>query len=167
MRRFTLFLTLFIIWLFLVYNRPYDVVTFQQNLFIGFLVSLFIGIYLGDLIPEKVYKFYNPIRIFHFLTYLPVFLWYVILANLDVAYRVLHPRLPIHPGIVKVKTKIKSETGRVALANSITLTPGTLSVDLQGDTLYVHWIYVKSEDIEEATRIIVKRFEGYLRKIFD
>jgi len=167
LKRFTLFLALFIIWLLLVYNRPYDTVAFKQNLFIGFIVSLFIGIYLGDLIPERVYKFYSPVRIFNFLIYLPVFFWYVILANLDVAYRVLHPRLPIRPGIVKVKTKIKSDTGRVALANSITLTPGTLSVDMVGDTIFVHWIYVRSEDVEEATKIIVKRFERYLMKIFD
>ena len=167
MRRFTLFITLFVIWILLTYARPFNMITFQENLIIGFLAALLVGIYLGDLLPEKVYKFYQPHRIFALLGYLPVFFWYVILANLDVAYRVLHPRLPIRPGIVKVKTGIKSETGRVALANSITLTPGTLSVDLIGDTLYVHWIYVRSEDMEEATRLIVKRFERYLKRIFD
>jgi len=166
-KRFTLFIVLFIVWVLLIYSKPLDKVAFQQNLWIGLVVSLFVGVYLGDLLPERVSKFYNPRRILAFLGYLPVFFWYCLLANLDVAYRVLHPGLPIRPGIVKVKTSIKSESGRVALANSITLTPGTLSVDLVGDTLYVHWIYVRSENIEEAAEYIVKRFEKFLKIIFD
>jgi multicomponent Na+:H+ antiporter subunit E len=54
------------------------------------------------------------------------------------------------------------------LANSITLTPGTMTVDMTDDGyLYVHWINVKSDDIEEATRHIVSKFEGVLRRIFE
>jgi multicomponent Na+:H+ antiporter subunit E len=84
-----------------------------------------------------------------------------------VAYRVLHPKLPIEPGIVKVKTSLSTLTGRVALANSITLTPGTLTVDLTDDGyLYVHWINVRAVDVEEATRKIVKRFEPILKEVF-
>ena len=81
----------------------------------------------------------------------------------------LHPRLPINPGIVKVKTVLKSDTALTFLANSITLTPGTLSVDIDKDNgiLYVHWIDVKSKDIESATKIIVERFERILKNIFD
>ncbi|HHF98461.1 MAG TPA: hypothetical protein ENL39_03120, partial [Candidatus Aerophobetes bacterium] len=57
--------------------------------------------------------------------------------------------------------------GRVALANSITLTPGTLTVDLTDDGyLYVHWINVKAVDVEEATKRIVKRFEPILKEVF-
>jgi multicomponent Na+:H+ antiporter subunit E len=90
------------------------------------------------------------------------------LANLDVAYRVLHPYRPIEPGIVKVKTTLKSEVARVALANSITLTPGTMSVALTDDGhIYVHWIKVGSKDLEEATRRIVGRFEPILKEVFE
>ena len=167
MRRFALFISLFGVWLLLVYNRPYSSAGFYQNLFIGFIFSLFVGLYFGDLLPEEAWRILNPRRLFHLILYIPVFLWYCILANLDVAYRVLHPRLPINPGIVKVKTRIKSDTGKVALANSITLTPGTLSVDLDGDVIYVHWIYVRAQDMEKATNMIVRRFENYLIKIFD
>jgi multicomponent Na+:H+ antiporter subunit E len=88
-------------------------------------------------------------------------------ANVDVAYRVLHPRMPIRPGIVKIRTRIKSEAGRVFLANSITLTPGTLSVDLSGDVLYIHWIYVRETDMGKATEAIIGRFESLIMKIFD
>jgi multicomponent Na+:H+ antiporter subunit E len=52
------------------------------------------------------------------------------------------------------------------LANSITLTPGTLTMDVKGDNLLVHWINVKSTDTKEATSIIGKRFERFLKVIF-
>jgi multicomponent Na+:H+ antiporter subunit E len=110
------------------------------------------------------------LRYWYFLAYyLPVFLWECFKANVDVAYRVAHPRLPIKPGIVKVKTSLKTDTGLTFLANSITLTPGTLSVDIDRDNgiLYVHWINVKKKDVESATKIIVVRFERILRKIFE
>jgi multicomponent Na+:H+ antiporter subunit E len=67
-----------------------------------------------------------------------------------------------------VKTRLKSESGRTALANSITLTPGTLSVDITDDGyLYIHWINVKNTDVEGASKQIVARFEPLLEKIFD
>jgi len=100
--------------------------------------------------------------------YIPVLFYYMLLANLDVVYRVIHPKMPIRPGIVRVKTTLKSESAKAALANSITLTPGTLSVDITEDNhLYIHWINVKSTEEEEATKRIVLRFENILKKIFD
>ena len=54
------------------------------------------------------------------------------------------------------------------LANRITLTPGTLTVDITDDGhLYIHWIDVRSKDVAHATESIVNRFENYLTKIFD
>ena len=94
-------------------------------------------------------------------------LYLCVRSNLDVAYRVLHPDMPIRPGIVKVRTTLKSEIAKTFLANSITLTPGTLSVDIDGQDLYVHWINVRGEDPEEHTAEIVKPFEGLLRRIFE
>src|SRR6056297_1946432 len=98
--------------------------------------------------------------------YLGVFFVELIKSNLDVARRVMTPSLPINPGIVEVKTRLKSRMGRMILANSITLTPGTLAIDILEDTLYIHWIDVKSEDINEATEQIVRKFEKYLEKIY-
>ena len=99
---------------------------------------------------------------------MPVFFYYLIKANFDVVYRALHPEMPIKPGIVKIKTNLKTESGITALANSITLTPGTLTVDLTDDGyLYVHWINVKAEDVEGATRLIARKFEWFLTRIFE
>ncbi|MHC4160034.1 MAG: Na+/H+ antiporter subunit E [Planctomycetota bacterium] len=118
--------------------------------------------------PKEHRVFLSPLRIFWLLVYLPVFFYYVIKANFDVVYRALHPKMPINPGIVKIKTTLKTESGITALANSITLTPGTLTVDLTDDGfLYIHWINVKSDEIEQATELIARRFEWFLQKIFE
>ncbi|MBN2415320.1 Na+/H+ antiporter subunit E [bacterium] len=100
------------------------------------------------------------------LVYPIVFLRELVLANLDVASRVVRPRIPISPGIVKVKTSLRSRLGRIILANSITLTPGTLTVETEGEFFYIHWIDVTSPDIEEASREIVRTFEKYLEVMF-
>ena len=113
---------------------------------------------------------FHPKRYFYFaLWYLPVFFWELLKANIDVAYRVLSPCPPIKPGIVRLKTKLKSDTGLTCLANSITLTPGTLTVDIDkpDGILYIHWIYVKGTDTETVIREIGGKFEPILMKIFE
>ncbi len=108
----------------------------------------------------------SPKAIIYTFIYLLVFLKELIKSNLDVARRVLSPALPINPGIVEVETRLKSRMGRLILADSITLTPGTFTVDIRDDKLYIHWIDVKSDDIEKATNEIVRKFEKYLEVIY-
>ncbi len=93
-------------------------------------------------------------------------LYLLVVANLDVVYRVLSPSLPIKPGFVIAKTKLKTDSGKLALANSITLTPGTIVADVVGNELLVHWIYVKEESVDGATSSIVGPFEKWLEVIF-
>jgi len=95
-----------------------------------------------------------------------VFLVELVKSNLDVARRIISPSLPINPGIVKFKTKLTSEYAKMVLANSITLTPGTLSLDIIDDTFYIHWIDVKTLDPEEVRMEIAEKFEKILIKIF-
>jgi len=141
-----------------------------QHLAVGVFVALFVAYLTGDLFINRPHVLKHPLRYWYFVAYyVPRFLWECFKANIDVAYRVLHPGLPIKPGIVKVKTALKSDTGLTFLANSITLTPGTLSVDIDREkgVLYIHWIDVKDKDTEKATEIIVSRFESILKKIFE
>jgi multicomponent Na+:H+ antiporter subunit E len=98
--------------------------------------------------------------------YLFVFVRELIKSNLDVARRVISPSLPINPGIVKFKSKLPTEYSKMVLANSITLTPGTLSIDIIDDTFYIHWIDVKTTDPEKAYTEIAETFEKILLKIF-
>jgi multicomponent Na+:H+ antiporter subunit E len=72
------------------------------------------------------------------LSYVPWLAWQIVKANVDVARRILNPRLPISPRVIRVKTSQRSDLGRVVYANSITLTPGTVSLRLEGDEIVVH-----------------------------
>jgi multicomponent Na+:H+ antiporter subunit E len=108
----------------------------------------------------------SPARLIHFIRYTGVFAVELIRANLNMLRYVYAPRIDIDPGIVKVRTRLKTPVGRLALANSIALTPGSLVVDLEGDTLTVHWLNVQTTDPEDATRIIVGPFESDLEKTF-
>jgi len=162
--RIILFILGFVVWCLLSWVPDW------QHMVVGVFVAALVAFLTGDLFIQRPHLLKHPQRYFYFFfQYVPVFLWEIIKANIEVVYRVAHPALPIRPGIVKVNTTLKSDTALTFLANSITLTPGTLSVDIdtKKSVLYVHWIYVKTQGTEEATKIIVARFEKILRRIFD
>jgi multicomponent Na+:H+ antiporter subunit E len=162
MRRLIYFILAFAIWILLTWSLDIQIIA------AGLIVSVIVAFLFHVILPKEHHVFISPVRIFWFLIYMPVFFYYVVKANLDVVYRALHPQMPIKPGIVKIKTTLKTASGITALANSITLTPGTLTVDLTDDGfLYIHWINVKSDDVDQATELIAKRFEWFLIKIFE
>ncbi len=161
MRRVVHFIIALVVWLLLTWNID------AQNVVAGVVVAALSAALFGHLFPRHSALMLNLRRILWFIYYIPVFLIHCFKANLDVAYRVLHMNVPIRPGIVRVKTTLKSDMGLTFLANSITLTPGTLTVDIIGDDMYIHWINVIGDDTEEQTRIIVKRFEDILKRIFE
>ncbi|MBN1869747.1 MAG: Na+/H+ antiporter subunit E [Candidatus Omnitrophica bacterium] len=141
-----------------------------QHVIVGVFSAALVSWLTGDLFIQRAYVLKHHRRYFYFVFhYVPMFIIEVIKANIDVAYRVLHPNLPINPGIVKVKTTLKSDTALTFLANSITLTPGTMTVDIDEEegVLYVHSINVKGKDVESATREIVQRFENILKEVFE
>lgn len=155
-----LFILLLLSWLTLTSTvNPQELITGVVISLV--LASFFVKNYLALGLPPFGLK-----RLFFFIVFLFILLWEMTRANLDVAYRVLHPRMPIKPGIVIIKTGLKQEIAKTILANSITLTPGTFTLDILGDTLLIHWIYVKTEDVEERTKLIAGKFERYLKIIF-
>lgn len=110
----------------------------------------------------------TPQGFLYSIVYVFVFIWALIKSNIDVALRIINPRLPIRPGIVRVKTELKSPMARMILANSITLTPGTFVVDIKEDILYIHWIDVKDEnDAQRLSENISGQFEKLLLKIYE
>ena len=72
------------------------------------------------------------------LRYMPWFLWAIVKSNLDVVRRIVHPRLPLSPCVIRVEASQKTHLGQVIYANSITLTPGTVSVETDEGTIDVH-----------------------------
>jgi len=151
---------LVIIWLALTSSLHW------QKLLVGIVVSLILAIFLKKNYMHLGLPPLSLKRIAYFLIYIVVLFIEIIKANFDVAYRVIHPKMPIKPGIVVIRTTLRQDIAKMILANSITLTPGTFTLDILGDKLLIHWINVKSEDSEEATRIIGERFEKYLKVIF-
>ncbi len=158
--RVFLVLVLFGVWILL--TLPVN----NEELLVGAVVALVAGL----VTPREGIRVLSGIRftpkaLVFAIAYIFVFLKELVMANFDVALRVIKPTLPINPGIVRVKTKLKSPIGRLLLANSITLTPGTITVETDGEDFYIHWIYVSADNPEEATRKIVSGFERYLEVI--
>ena len=161
MRYITLFILSLIFWLLLTFKLTFP------NIIVGSVASVICSLFFGRFFIKNVNKLLQPHRYFWFIVYLFVFIWECIKANIDVAYRVLHPAMPIRPGIVKVKTELKTDMAKMLLANSITMTPGTISVDIIDDTLFIHWIYIRSEDPEVYTSLITGPFEKYIKRIIE
>lgn len=109
---------------------------------------------------------YSPEAVWAAVRYFLFFLKELMKANFRLAKVVLSPSLPINPGFVKVRTTLKSPMGRLLLANSITLTPGTLTVEMEDEWLYVHWVTMEAQDVEGATSKIVSGFERYLEVMY-
>jgi multicomponent Na+:H+ antiporter subunit E len=153
-------ISLFILWILLTSTLAWEEIT------AGLIFSAFIALFGYSYFTEKGFSGITLRKIAYFLLYIPLFFWEMIKANFDVAYRVVHPKMPIRPGIVQIKTNLKPDIAKLILGNSITLTPGTLTVEIVKDNLFIHWINVRTEDIDKATAIIGKRFEKYLKVIF-
>jgi multicomponent Na+:H+ antiporter subunit E len=100
------------------------------------------------------------------VAYLLVFGKELVVANLDVVYRVLAPSLPIEPDVVAVPLRVESDPAITTIANSITLTPGTLTMDYSAETntLYVHGITGRNR---ESLVSPIRTWEDYALVIFD
>ena len=155
-----LFFLLILVWLAVTSSLHW------QELAVGAAISIVLSLLLNRQYVELGLPVLNIKRIVFFAIYSVVLFIEIIKANFDVAYRIIHPKLPIKPGIVIIKTELKQDFAKMLLANSITLTPGTFTLDVLGDRLLIHWINVQSDDTAEATRMIGERFERYLRVIF-
>ncbi len=161
--RIYVFVLSFLVWIALTSIR--DIQEVIAGVIFALLVSLIAGHFL--ITTEKQRHIVH--RAFAAVLYFLKFLWEMVKANIHVAYIVIHPKVPVKPGIVKVRTELTKESAITVLANSITLTPGTLTVDVdpRGHHLYVHWITILSEDIETNSQAVAGRFEGRLKEVFE
>lgn len=155
-----LFVTLMLFWLMLSGKLDTDV------LIVGAVASLIIALLYRDGLSFFTEFRFTPQAMVAGFRYYGYFLRELFKSNLNMAAIVLSPSLPITPGIVKVRTRLKSRMGRLMLANSITLTPGTLTVEMAGEWLYIHCVTLGATDIEAATAEIVSGFESYLEVMY-
>jgi multicomponent Na+:H+ antiporter subunit E len=99
-------------------------------------------------------------RLLRFVLYIPYLFWEIFKANVQVALVILHPRLPIDPRLTRVDSAVWGSLPVTTLANSITLTPGTLTVRVNGRTMTVHTLVVGAREdlfdggLERAVRFV-------------
>lgn len=153
--KFLINIILTIIWVFL--TGSFEAVNFIFGFVVNFFILWIISSKDGD---DKYFKLIPKLISFFFF-----FLWEVIVANIQVAYEVMTIKHNMKPGIVKVPLDAETNLEITLLANLITLTPGTLSLDVSDDkkVLYIHTMYV--HDREDFIRGIKNGFERRLLEI--
>jgi multicomponent Na+:H+ antiporter subunit E len=160
--RITLFLILEFFWI--IWNNSWDFKIWLYGLIIAVPVVLLFG---GGLYVFKGVKL-TPKGLLYSLQYVGVFVVALAKSNIDVMLRVINPKLPMRPGIVRIETKLTSPMARLILANSITLTPGTFVVDIKENLLYIHWIEVCCEDDPQQLALEISgQFEKILLQIYE
>lgn len=132
------------------------------GIFIGACFAFISSVFFGEFLTSTPHRMLELSRYAWFLYYIPVFMWEMVIANLDVARRVLHPALPINPGLVKIRTRLKNELSKTLLGNSLSLTPGLTTVDMIGDEIYIHCI-----DIKRHVQKTAEKFERIIERIFE
>lgn len=106
---------------------------------IGVVSSLFVAYWSHDLLVERVTIGAYLGRVFRLVYYLPWLFWQIVLSNIHVIHLILRPQ-NLDPGILRFKNELKTELGIVILANSITLTPGTVTIEANHQEYVVHYI---------------------------
>lgn len=142
-----------------------------QVLVAGIIVSCFVALFSARFFIHENPTYLLSGKFIRMLAYcFTVFPVELFKANVDVAKRALSPKLPVNPGFVKVPVDLKSEYGMAMLANSITLTPGTITMDIveeEGQTYYyIHWIDVETEDPVKAGKAIKGVLEENIGRIW-
>ena len=134
MRFIAAFCLLFGFWLLL--SGQFD----WFHLTLGILSSGLVTFLSGDLLFEDRRKKGRLTEAWRFIKYIPWLMKEIVVANFYVAYLALHPRMKelLDPTVVNFRTTLKKEIARVTLANSITLTPGTITIIMEDDHYYIH-----------------------------
>ena len=133
----------------------------------GVVASLITAYLSHDIFVGKADLKTETGRVFKFIVYIPWLLWEIILANVEIAYLVLNPKPLVDPQIVRFKNDLKTDLGIVTLAHSITLTPGTVTVEANREEFIIHAIWQKSAEgiIGGEMQRKVKKIEGEVMKI--
>jgi multicomponent Na+:H+ antiporter subunit E len=128
----------------------------------GIISSLLVSYWSHDLLIGNADMKLEMIRTIRFIRYLPWLLWQITLSSLDLTYRTLHPRMPIDPRMISIKNDYKTDMGMVTLANSITLTPGTVTIEVNRDEFIIHAIGAESAEslISGKMQAKVMKIEG-------
>jgi multicomponent Na+:H+ antiporter subunit E len=158
-----------LVWMAL--QRSFSLIDFAVGFGFGFVIIALTQHAIRDVVPARPMgadkkRVSYPVQTWRAISLFFYALWSIIKSSIDVALIVIRPQLNIQPGIVAIPLDVKSDLGITLLANLITLTPGTVSLDMSNDrkTLYVHCIDIKDPD---AVRDDIKQnFERRVIELF-
>ena len=145
------FILLFLVWIGLTNSLD------TQELIVGAVVAFVVAKFFTK---DQNINIGRLVRVY--IRFIPVFLKNLVKSNIEVAKIVLTPELPINTGIVKLKTKLTNDHDKLLLANAITLTPGTITIELDNDDLYIHVLNLDSLDRAILQKEIVDDMERAL-----
>ena len=144
---------LFFMWMVLTAN--FEI----ANIIVGISVSFGVALLYTKMFKREKVSVINP---YYFFIYFLILIKNIIIANLKISKRILSKDMKLAPAIVGVKTELKSDWKKLLLANSITLTPETLTLDIKDDILYIH--VMECRNIAEK-EYITREFENIIAKI--
>lgn len=158
----------FLLWLFIWFFLSWPPNT--TNILIGILVAFTVYFMTKDFFSISDNWFKKPSRFFWFLVYIIIFIKECLKASLDVAYRIIHPSCLARPGTIRVKTSLKSEMGLTLLANTLSLTAGNMTIDIDRECgiIYIHRLHLGEFELSgERNLAVVENYEKILRRIFE
>jgi|GEM_PF-1042523 len=157
--RTIVFVLTLLVWLAITYPVHW------QELMIGSGVSALVAGLSGGILL-KTGRSFQVYRFYFFIWYLGILAWQMTRANFQVAYMVIHPELPIQSSFISITTDLKEDTSWTILANSITLTPGTLTVgaDKKKRKLFIHCMTVQTADMDKFASELEHTFQPVLRR---
>lgn len=170
---FSTFLLSYIFWI-LFLAQDFNIFKLgYEELVTGVVVSAVIAAFCSQFFVKKDgFWLFKRFRFVHILVFIPVYILELSKANWEVAKKALSfKQIKVNPSIVKIPTNLSSDWGLAMLANCITLTPGTITMDIYEEKdknyLYVHWLASTTDDTKKAARCIKGKFEKYIRRVFD
>lgn len=144
------------------------------HLSLGVICSGVVAYFGHSLIFHNVRVGDTRLIAWRFVKYVPWLLYQIILSNFHVAYLALSPKMPINPSIIELPSKLESDISYVTLANSITLTPGTITMDIDDNNFIVHALSdkvaddLKSGDMEDrVAHIYMEADHLYVQDVLD
>lgn len=164
------FILCFLFWMLLTWSLAW------RELVLGVVVAAIVSAFTAKfLIHNRAFYLYNPVRLVILLFYcIIIYGWELIKANVSMVSLVLSPKLKdYNPGIIRVPASedIKSQYGLSMVSNCITLTPGTITMDVAEDEdgknyYYIHWVNVTETDREKAGDAIKGTMEKWIGRIW-
>ena len=127
---------LMLFWLIL--SGHYDLMHISFGVFSVILVMLMNYSLRRRLFAMEEHSGDLKLSLLRLIAYIPWLLWQIVIASMQVAWVVLHPKCPIDPALLRFRTRLGNMSAKVILGNSITLTPGTITLEIEKDEFLVH-----------------------------